>query len=348
MRLGEISFCNHIGFNIKSDELKKRVLDEIDATFKQKIIQKHHEKFQESSLRILNTNPYMMSLRSNGNPYFLYLTRYNNVNQCIFIDKKIQQGYFYPRMVIVKLWFDDALFQNTLLDGEMIKDNNGDWVFLVQDIIGDCGGDMMNVNIVRRINRCLEIFDKQYVADSMTVCQFQVKRFFHFQEFDYMVNEFMPALPYSCRGIYFNPLFLKFKDVLYNFDDTLVKNVIHTKYKQSATYISEAPTGIEESSASSTSGSVSDDGTGGNKKEEQAQLQPRECAMFMQKSNQPDIFEVFNVAGKRQGVAFVNSIKASKLLREAFMHKSPVDRLLFKCAYNAKFSKWCPLELIPS
>ena len=89
MRLGEISFCGHIGFNIKSDELKKRILDEIDLNFKKKIIQKHHEPFNDSMINTLNSNPFLMALRSNGNPYFLYLTKYNNVNQCIFIDKKM-------------------------------------------------------------------------------------------------------------------------------------------------------------------------------------------------------------------------------------------------------------------
>jgi len=334
MRIGEISFCNHIGFNIKSDELKKRILDEIDMNFKKKIIQKHHDKFNESMVKTLNANPYMMTLRSNGNPYFLYLTRYNNVNQCIFIDKKIQQGYMYPRMVIVKFWFNDILFNNTLFDGEMVKETSGNnWLFLVHDIIGDCGSDMMSVNIVKRINRCYDIFDKLFVPDIQDICHFQVKRYFHYEDYNVMVNEFMPKLTYTCRGIYFNPLYLKFKNILYNFDDTLVKHVVKTKCK---TYL--VPDEMPEPTAEAVR-----DIPMQQPPPPPRQSEPEKTEMLLiQKTNQPDIYEVFTMGSKPLGHACVNNIKVSKLLREAFMHTTPVDKLKFRCSYNEKFMKWTP------
>lgn len=340
MRLGEISFCNHIGFNIKSDEFKKRILDEIDVNFKKKIIQKHHEKFNPLLMKAINANPYLMTLRSNGNPYFLYLTRYNNVNQCIFIDKKIQQGYFYPRMVIVKFWFDDVLFNNTLFDGEMVKDISNNWIFLIHDIIGDCGKDLMNINLVKRINRCNDILSKLFVPDSQDICHFQVKRYFHYEEYSYMMNDFKPKLPYTCRGIYFNPLFLKFKDILYNFDDTLVKNVVRKKYKDVSPFMSESSSSLSLSQSSSSSDNeVSAPGS--------PITVPSETeVLLIQKTSQPDVYEVFTKQAKPLGHACVNTIGISKLLRDCFMHTTPVDKLKFKCSYNTKFMKWSPVEQI--
>ena len=340
MRLGEISFCSNIGFNIKSDELKKRILEEIDLNFKKKIIQKHYEKFTDSMIKTINANPYMMTLRSNGNPYFLYLTRYNNVNQCIFIDKKIQQGYFYPRMVIVKFWFEDSLFNNTLFDGEMVKDNNNNWLFLIHDIIGDSGKDLMSINLVKRLNRCYEIFERQYVPDMQDICSFQVKRYFHYEEYDTMINEFMPSLSYTCRGIYFNPLFLKFKDILYNFDDTLVKHVVRKKYKDVSAYLSSTSSDSlsQLSSDSDTPSPATTPTTTSTDSETEV--------LLLQKTNQPDIYEVFSTSVKPLGHACVNNIKVSKLLRDSFMHTTPVDKLKFKCSFNKKFMKWSPVELI--
>ena len=332
MRLGEISFCNHSGFNIKSDELKKKILDEIDVNFKKKIIQKHHEKFNESFLKNMNVNPYLMTLRSNGNPYFLYLTRYNGVNQCIFIDKKIQQGYFYPRMVIVKLWFHDALFSNTLFDGEMVKDTSNNWIFLIRDILGDSGQDLSSANLIKRINRCYEIFENQYIHDVQNVCHFQVKKYFHYHEFNTMIKEFMPSLPYSCRGIYFTPLFLKFKEILFNFDDSLVKKV-HKHKDKTVTFRSDMMTSGSESSLISSSSDSSDDS-------------PSEQILSLQKTNQPDIYDAFSSCGIHMGIACVNNISTSKLLRTSFLNKTLVNKIKFKCIYNKKFGKWSPVEEI--
>lgn len=325
MRLGEISFCGHLGFNIKSDELKKRILDEIELNFKKKIIQKHHEPFNDSMITTLNSNPFLMALRSNGNPYFLYLTKYNNVNQCIFIDKKIQQGYFYPRMVIVKFWFDDNLFSNTLFDGEMIKDSNDEWIYLINDIIGDSGKEMQNVNLVKRINRCYDILSNNYSPDSQNVCNFQVKRYFQYGELDDMVNTFLPSLTYTCRGIQFTPLFIKFKNILFNFDNTLVKHV-RNKYKTVSLPVRKQSIPIP------------------------IPPPPKEVKkddiLNLQKTNQPDIYEVFSADGRQSlGHACVNNIQISKFLRSCFLNTTPVDKLKFKCTFNDKFMKWSPLEL---
>ena len=65
-----------------------------------------------------------MKYKSNGNPYFLLLTKINGINQCIFIDKKIKKNHEHPRMIINIFYFDDEVFEGTLFDGEIIKDFN--------------------------------------------------------------------------------------------------------------------------------------------------------------------------------------------------------------------------------
>ncbi|KAG1653625.1 hypothetical protein FOA52_007631 [Chlamydomonas sp. UWO 241] len=147
MHVGNISFCNHIGFNVKSEETKQRVLDELDALYGRRVIQKHHDKFAQQPL--LSTRPHWLSLRSNGNPYFMYLTRIDGVAQCLFIDKKVQPGYVQPRIVLSKLFFDEPLFANTLFDGEMVKTTlaASPWIFLVNDIFADSGVDTRHLDL---------------------------------------------------------------------------------------------------------------------------------------------------------------------------------------------------------
>lgn len=61
-------------------------------------------------------------IKSVGNMYYLYLTKYNYSNVCFLIDTKIQNDNKYPKIVVIYLGFKDNLFNDTLFLGEMIKD----------------------------------------------------------------------------------------------------------------------------------------------------------------------------------------------------------------------------------
>lgn len=228
MQLGEISFCDRIGFNIKDDNYKKSILEILERQFGFKVIQKHHERFDyksPNSLKRISNVPHLLSTKTNGNPYLLFLTKHNFANQCIFIDKKIQHGYFTPRMIVVKLWFNDSLFENTLFDGEMIKDKNGKWLYIMNDIIGKQNKRLADLKLVQRVSIIYKTLSTDYFEDETACCQIKVKKYFKLEDFEYIIREYIPKLSYSCRGIYFKPIYSNFNDLLYNFDDSLVKNV---------------------------------------------------------------------------------------------------------------------------
>jgi hypothetical protein len=335
MHLGEISFCGKIGYNIKSDDFKKRLLDTLEEHMGFKVIQKHHEKYREELLPMLNKNPHVLSVRTNGNPYLLYLTKYNFANQCIFIDKKIQHGYFYPRMIIAKLWFDDVLYDGTLFDGEMVKTNDGNWEFVINDILHETKGcDLQKMNVVKRINRVYEILDKYYKEDDVTCCNIRVKKFFTYDQAKVMMDEFIPSLNYTCRGIYFKPLYLKFRDILINFDDSLIKSVVRTKYKDinQSTFITSAPepkaieTTVERQTAPIEKGDSL-------------------RTFIARKTPQPDIYELIDMdTPSTIHVACIPGMATSKMMRVLFAGATLTDKKKVLCKYHEKFLKWVPIQ----
>lgn len=236
-QVSEISFCSRIGYNIKTDESKSRLLEELEQKFNFKVIQKHFDKFTPNHIDKLNNNPHMISVRTNGNPYLLYLTKINYINQCVFIDKKVQSGYFLPRIILSKFHFDDDLYEGTLIDGEMVKDNDENWIYIMSDLLAINGRYLDNVNLVKRLNLLYEMFEKSYCFDEVDVCRFQIKKYFTYDKTQQMMDEFIPKLNYNCRGLYFKPLFIKFKDILYNFDDSLVNKVTRVKYKEVSNFL---------------------------------------------------------------------------------------------------------------
>lgn len=360
MHLGEISFCDKVGYNIKSDEYKKKILDDLQSYFGFKVVQKHFEKYSDHSLSTLSKNPHLLAVRTNGNPYLLYLTKYNFANQCIFIDKKIQHGYFYPRMIIAKLWFDDTLFQDTLLDGEMVKTKSGDWEFIISDIISDRRQDMHKVNIVKRISMVYNILANKYREDDVSCCKLRVKKYFTYEELPTMINDFIPSLNYTCRGIYFKPLYLKFKDVLLNFDESLIKKVVRTKYKDitNNTFLTRENIGDARKSASSSS-SVSSvcDAIPPLKRQEAALLQDKKVmppdgeqsrVFYVKKTSQPDIYELYRTDGGSgtADIACVPDLRTSKMLRGAFAGLNLTEKKLFTCSWHTKFNKWIPKSIV--
>lgn len=349
MMIGEISFCDQTGFNIKTDETKKYILDRLFRKYGLRIITKHFEKFEDRLLPNLQNRPHLLSVRSNGNPYFLYLTKLNFVNYCIFIDKKIQHGYSYPRMILAHFKFDECLFNDTIFDGEMVKTNSENWLYLMNDVIVHSGTHLTEFNLIKRINLLYETMLKSFTPDIYDICRFLIKKYFMYNEGMKILNEHIESVDYSCRGIYFKPLFLKFRDVLINFDDNLVKKVERTKYKHLKSFmLQEDGKKLLDSSDTSSSSSRSSSSSSSSINEMPVQLSTstaftvseRDC--LVRKTSLPDVYELLDDKLTLLGTACIPSLTVSKYMRELFKNKNIVDTVPIQCTFSPQFNKWVP------
>lgn len=333
--LGEISFAGKIAYNIKNNDFKQTILNRLYVKYNVKIIERHFDKFEERKMSDINKFPYLISVRSNGNPYFLILTKINFINYSIFIDKKIQQGYYYPRMIIVNFHFNDVLFDDTVFDGEMVKidDESKKWVYLINDIWVSKGNVLDNLNIVKRLNVIYDILEHDFNEDDHDISLLRVKKYFTFSEIKYFVDDYIPKLYYTCRGMYFKPLFLKFKDILFNFDDSLIKKVEKIKYGKN---FIESTAGIHSThdtiDKSLCENSPRIKNNVGHIKE-----------FWTRKTSMPDVFEIFDQNMKLIGNPCIGSMSASKKLRLIFNNKNIIDRISLQYSWNDKFSKWQPV-----
>jgi hypothetical protein len=353
----EISFAGKVGYNIKDNDIKQRILTELQCSYNFKVFQKHFDKFDESTtLTKLQKHPHLVSVRTNGNPYLLYLTKINFVNQCIFIDKKVQQGYAYPRMILSRFKFDDSLFEyGTVIDGEMVLDNNKNWLFIISDLIGYEGHRLEREDVYNRINRIYDVLLHKFEPDPFVdACHFQVKKYFALHQIDPDVMNFVNALQqshYSCRGLYFKPMMLNMRDTLMNFDDSLIKNVRRVRYNDGGFVTNEqldASIGREESSTTSTSSIIST-----------VRGEKNGCYRnyFVQKTGLQDVYVLTQTSSTpaptshKSNVAVVSSMKTSKLLRDLFENRNVADKVLMRCERAASHfedihDKWTPVSIV--
>jgi hypothetical protein len=145
---------------------------------------------------------------------------------------------------------------------------------------------------------------------------------------------------------------LKYKPKLYNFDETNVIDVVRktkdiTEFKtienqniqiDNCAVIDTVPKiePVRENAESSTpsTATVAVASTDASVDEK---------VLFLMKTLEPDIYDIYeteNANDKSIGIALVQTMNDSKILRTAFRDKNAMTVLKFACAYNDKFKKW--------
>lgn len=337
MQTQNISFCDRIGLNIKSNDVKKRIIDELEEI---RIVEKHHELFIEQKHdRRLRKVPHLLAIKSNGNPYYMYFTKINFTNTIVMIDKKIQMGYEYPRMIIIRMMFHDhGLFDNTLLEGEMIKDKSSEWLYLISDIHVYKNKSVREYDLIKRLNLINNVLEEHFVPSCNDLFSVQVKKYVPLTDSESFHDDFMGSLNYTCRGLYFKPLYSKFKDILFNFDNSLVNRNLKPKLKSKYNFVTNDAMKMEADKVvqMETEAPIPKDTI------------MKENAIFqVQKTEIPDLFKLYDETNQYIGNACVDSLRTSKMLTMYFQNMTMLEKAKFECVRTKNkhlSTTWIPLK----
>jgi hypothetical protein len=247
-------------------------------------------------------------------------------------------------MIISRFHFCDSLFENeTILDGEMIKDNQGSWIFLIHDLLVHKSQSMSNISILQRNQLLHEMLTARFYEDMDDVCMFQVKKLFKITEMATMLDVFMPSLPYTCRGIYFKPYFFKFKDIYYNFDDSNIKSVVREKYTRTFNTIGDVERKLQKKKVADA-----DSGAGASPAGKRENKDGEKRKFMVEKTSVQDVYNLYDVeSGAFVDNACLPTMRASKLLQSAFGNATLVVRIPIIAEYSSRFQKWIPSSLAP-
>ena len=144
--LTRTSFCDKEIDNVTNNQMKKYILENLkmktNISFKQRYAKVYNEQYSNN----LN-NPHIICLKSSGTPYLLFCTQINDTNYCFLIDKKVKDGYDYPKIFLVHYRFHNDLFKGTLFEVELIRDKNQNWSLIIGDIYTQNGQSLHNIQI---------------------------------------------------------------------------------------------------------------------------------------------------------------------------------------------------------
>ena len=356
-----ISFCSKRAFNILDETLKQEILTKLHKNYYITIKDKNFYILNSKNIKYIEKNPHILSVKSIGSLYYLFLTIIDGRKYCLFIDKKIKEGHKFPRIISVIYRFDDAIFQDTVFDGELLRDEDDNWLYIINNLVLYKGELYKNKNIVQKLGKVYQILTDEYKKDDyIEICPLYVKRLFGYHEWDYIINTYIPNLKYKTRGLYFegirnlnNHLYLfqrnkSFNKISSSSDGSIsitkntYSNNSNTNNKNSNTYSNNSNTNNKNSNSN-----INKSRNTNYIKVDEEELQKRTYMTFiMRKTDTSDIYNLYcsnNDDLKKYGIALIDGLKTSKKIRKLFQNDK--DNLQMKCKYDNKKEKWIPIDL---
>ena len=300
------SFCNIEIDNITTNESKKYILNSLSLLCSNiKYNSRYAKVFNEQFSKNLN-NPHVFYLKSSGTPYLLFLTQINSVNYAFFIDKKIKDGYDFPKIFILPYEFSPELYKCTLFECELIRKRNKKWCLGINDIYYHCGKNMKKTNIIDRMNTIHQIFDTKYTSSEFSnTCPLFVKKYFDYKDVSHVFNEFIPNLDYETRGLYFVPMRVDYSNILYIFKENDSVKLVEKPKKTTKCF----------------------------------------RIMKTMKPDVYELYSAKDDSLIKNGIALVQNTLLSHSLLTWFQDKDFDSEILVECKYNEYFKKWEPISL---
>lgn len=355
LETGTISFCNKKALNIKSDDYKRYILEKIRTKHGIIFNKRNYQLYKPNHERLVSKigDDGMLSVLSGGNAYLLYITKdeYSGDNRVYFIDCKVCDGYEYPRIILLWLRFQEPVFKDTLLRGELVRDRSSNWIFIVDDLLVYCGRNLLKVPKYDKVSLTHKLFKMYKRDDNLELMHLRIKRYFTSDERERVIKEYIPSLNYDSRGV-----MLHLKNGMNLYWNTSgdrgrrrvnktrrVKPKGDVKHKHKKVKLAADKTHYKTERHIATS----------NIKMDVSVTPPpspttkKTAILIISNTEQPDVYKLYAMKGgvkKRVSYAHVPSIDISKMLGDLFMVDD--SEKLVECEYNSIFKKWSPLKVV--
>lgn len=139
---------------------------------------------EHGNIRDLEHNQYLLTFKTEGARTLLFLTTIKGKKYSIFIVCNNTQKL---QIYNVKLRFNRILYNDTILDGEILMNDKENWIFMINDIIYNQNHFTGDLLLGERIGIISDILRKQYKFDDyLNCCHLQMRSYFLFNHLEMM------------------------------------------------------------------------------------------------------------------------------------------------------------------
>ena len=321
-----VKFGNKKALEIIDTELKGQIKEFLWDKAKTRPMDKNYRILNKGSLQHLTKYPHLVTLSTYGKKFLLCMIKIEDKNHTIFIDRKREM------MIYMPMGFDKNLYQGTIFDGELMKDNDGQWIYFVTDIHLYKGKGTYMKPLQERIEIVKDILENQYIINEMDFCTFEMKEYFSYAFLEDLSNGYRQRLNYKCSGLIFKNQIKSEKALLYIF----MENRTNTIQPQSTTSFVNVP--IKPKIKVVDSALLDDEDF------------IAENRVFLLKTTElPDVYELYALDKDQKnikvGMAGITSLEISQNISNIIGDQ---EELSMECRYIPRFKKWEPVKVSDS
>jgi len=191
-------FSNKKSLQINSPQIRNDIKSIINNIGSFNLTSKYYTFLNKKNVNNLKENNFLVTLSTFGKKFILFITKYNTKKYCIFINKKNDI------MTVTQLKFGDDIFLGTLFDGELIKNSEDKWIYLINDIAYYKGENIITKSFLERQNIIEHILNNEheYSIDTETL-YISKKSYFDYRYIKSLVEKYSNFLNYKSSGLYF-------------------------------------------------------------------------------------------------------------------------------------------------
>jgi hypothetical protein len=197
--MNQTYFNKKNSLSITSSDTKNEIKTLIKNIGYFSLTSKYYTFLNKKNVNNLKENNFLVTLSTFGKKYVLFITKFNNKKYCIFINKKNDI------MTITQLKFTDDIFIGTLFDGELVKNYNNKWIFLINDIAYYKGVNLITKSFFERRIIINNILKSEHENDNYSLF-ITKKEYFEYNKINDLVDNYMKVLSYKCSGLYFKSI----------------------------------------------------------------------------------------------------------------------------------------------
>ena len=124
---------------------------------------KYYSFLNRKNIGDLKEGNYSVSLSTFGKKFVMFITNYKNKKYCLFINKKNET------MTIVQLKFSNEIFDGSLFEGELVKNEDEKWIFLINDVMYYKGKNIVTNDFNKRQEIINDFLDYKKIAVNRTI-----------------------------------------------------------------------------------------------------------------------------------------------------------------------------------
>ena len=339
-------FCNKKSLIINSSNIKNDIKISIQKIGNFNLTSKYYTFLNKKNVNNLKETKFLVSLSTFGKKFILFMTTYNTKKYCIFINKKNES------MIITQLKFNDEIFYGTLFDGELVKNTNNKWIFLINDI-GYYKGESVITKLFdhrqQLIDNILKIdHDNDDINQTLYISK---KIYFEYNNIKDLTENYIKNLNYKSSGLYFKNTKNFSDNYLFIFPECRSDSqILKDTNKEDENILFKNVENVSELKKQDI------------KPVSNIKLEKTTCKFLINKTNMPDIYELYcsnnNSNIEKHSYASVPDIDFSNLLKNITLYDDPNEDIINKfnnnkaifveCNYHKNFKKWIPFKKVDS